>query len=121
LYEVLTGKRAFDGDNTAAIITAIMTVDPPALGMLDSSVPRALERVVRRCLAKDPDDRWQTARDLLAELRWILDGPRTETLPAAVLPRRKKWKPWLAIAEAAVVLAAAWLTADRIGKPPGPP
>ncbi len=121
LYEVVTGKRAFDGDNTAAIITAIMTVDPPALGTLDSSVPQALERVVRRCLAKDPDDRWQTARDLHAELRWILDGPRKEPLPAAVLPRRKKWKPWLALAEAAVVLAAAWLTADRIAKAPGPP
>ena len=122
LYEMVTGKRAFDGDNTAAIISAIMTVDPPGLGTLDSSVSRAFERLVRRCLAKDPDDRWQTARDLQAELRWILDGPPAETVPSAVAPGGKNWKRWLAPAAATVALAAAtWITSDRAGRSGEPP
>jgi eukaryotic-like serine/threonine-protein kinase len=88
LVEMLTGKRAFGGDNTASVISAIMSADPPALRTFDSSIPPALERVVSRCLAKDPDDRWQTARDLQAELRWIIDSPSAEAGPPARKPSR---------------------------------
>ncbi|MGO9260137.1 MAG: protein kinase domain-containing protein [Bryobacteraceae bacterium] len=126
LYEMIAGKRAFGGDNTASVISAIMTADPPPLRTLDSPVPAALERVVRRCVAKDPDDRWQTARDLEAELRWIVDVPPSETVPAgiaaAVPGKPKKWKRWLLPAAAVVALAAAtWWAADRFARAPEPP
>jgi serine/threonine protein kinase len=64
LYEILTGKRAFDGSNAASVIAAVMERPAPSAG----DVPPALDRVLKRCLEKDPDERWQTARDLKWEL-----------------------------------------------------
>src|SRR5262249_23023034 len=63
--------KAFEGTSQASLIGAIMQADPPPISHLQPLTPSALERVVRICLAKDPDDRWQTARDLVRELRWI--------------------------------------------------
>ena len=71
LYEMLTGRRAFDGGNAASIIAAILERPAPSVA---SVAPPALDRALQRCLAKDPDDRWQSARDLKAELVWIADG-----------------------------------------------
>src|SRR6266404_9989897 len=61
LYEMLTGKRAFEGSSPASVIAAIM--ERPAPSIADVA-PAALDRVLRKCLAKDPDERWQTSRDL---------------------------------------------------------
>jgi eukaryotic-like serine/threonine-protein kinase len=124
LYELIAGKRAFDGANPASVISAIMTTDPPPLRTLNASTSPAVERVVRRCLAKSPDDRWQTARDLQAELRWILEGPPAEAVPAgaAVPAKPKNWKRWLLPAAALMALAAVtWSAADRIGRVPESP
>lgn len=71
LYEMLTGRKAFDGKTQPSLIAAIMNVDPTPVSALMPIAPPALERLVARCLAKDPDDRWQTAHDLLIQLRWI--------------------------------------------------
>ncbi len=71
LYEMLTGRRAFDGRSQASLIAAIMTTEPPPLASAAPDVPSAIERVVRRCLAKDPEERWQSAADLASELKWI--------------------------------------------------
>jgi serine/threonine protein kinase len=68
LYELLTGKRAFDGKNSASVIAAIL--ERPAPSVADIA-PAALDRVLRKCLAKDPERRWQSARDLRMELEWI--------------------------------------------------
>jgi Tol biopolymer transport system component len=68
LYEMLTGRRAFEAKSQASLISAIMSFEPPPVSS-QAQVPPALDYVVARCLAKDPDDRWQTARDLLAELK----------------------------------------------------
>jgi eukaryotic-like serine/threonine-protein kinase len=73
LYEMLTGRRPFEGKNQASLIGAILQVEPPPIRAVQPLVPPALERVVTTCLAKDPDDRWQTARDLLRELKWAAD------------------------------------------------
>jgi Tol biopolymer transport system component/predicted Ser/Thr protein kinase len=73
-YEMATRKRAFEGDSQASVISAIMTVEPPPISSLQPMTPPALDRVVKRCLAKDPDDRWQTARDLEVELKWIAES-----------------------------------------------
>ncbi len=78
LFEMLTGRRAFDAESHAGLIAAILNDEPPVLGemadvrsALPPSLHRSLERLVRKCLARDPDDRWQSAADVAAELRWI--------------------------------------------------
>ena len=71
LYEMVCGRRPFAGDSRASLMAAIVAAEPQALSLLQPRTPASLERLILRCLAKDPDDRWQTARDLTAELRWI--------------------------------------------------
>jgi Tol biopolymer transport system component len=71
LYETLTGRKAFDGKSQPSLIAAIMNAEPAPLATLLPVTPRALDRLVRRCLAKDPENRWQTAHDLLVQLKWI--------------------------------------------------
>ena len=71
LYEMITGRKAFEGKSQATLISAIMTGHPPAVSSLQPLSPPALDQVVTRCLAKDPDDRWQNARSLLVKLRWL--------------------------------------------------
>jgi|CXWL01.1.fsa_nt_gi serine/threonine-protein kinase len=73
LYEMLTGRKAFEGKSHASLVGAIMHAEPAPLSTVQPPTPRSVERIVRKCLAKDPDDRWQTARDLLDELRWVTD------------------------------------------------
>ena len=71
VYEMVTGTRAFAGDSTASVIAAILNARPPAMVDLRPIAPVELEDAVGVCLARDPDDRWQTARDLLRDLRRI--------------------------------------------------
>ncbi|MBI2685627.1 MAG: serine/threonine-protein kinase [Acidobacteria bacterium] len=73
LYELITGNRPFDGGSQAGVIAAILHNDAPAVS------PPDLNRLLQRCLAKNPDDRWQTARDLKAELEWIAAPSVSET------------------------------------------
>jgi len=74
IYEMATGKPAFNGRSRASLIAAILTVDPPPISTMQPLAPPVLERIVKKCLAKDPDDRWQCARDLASELSWIAEG-----------------------------------------------
>ena len=74
LYEMLTGRKAFEGKSHASLIGAILKDHPPPVSLIQPLSPQSLDRVVRRCLAKDPDDRWQTARDLASELRWVVEA-----------------------------------------------
>ncbi len=73
LYEMATGRRAFEGETAATVIGAVLHTDPPPLSTVQPLAPPLLDRLIARCLAKDPDDRWQTARDLTLELKWIAD------------------------------------------------
>ena len=83
LYEMATGKKAFEAPSQAHLITAIMSQAPPTLSSVGSKVPAALERCVAKCLAKDPDARWHSAHDLRDELEWIAAGDTEEaTTPA---------------------------------------
>ena len=109
LYEMLTGKKAFEGKSRAVLMAAIMTADPDPLIAAQPLASQALEHVLKRCLAKDPDDRWQTAHDLLIQLRWIT-GADAKTLGAdAVKARKQQWMIRAALG-AAVVMAAAIVT-----------
>jgi hypothetical protein len=110
LYEMLTGRPAFAGATPAAVIAAILERDPHAPSAVAPTTPPVLDRVVLKCLARDPDARWQSAADLRDELTWIAGGGE-RGMPALPQPRRV-WRDRLlgGAAVAAVVLAAtlAW-------------
>src|SRR5712672_4112169 len=89
IYEMATGKAAFSGNNRTSLITAILASEPPAMASLQPLTPPALERVVKTCLAKDPDTRWQSAQDLKLQLEWIAEGGSQAGLPAPVAARRR--------------------------------
>jgi serine/threonine protein kinase len=72
IYEMATGRKAFEGKSQASLISAIMTAEPPPISALHSIAPSTLDHVLRTCLAKDPEARWQTAHDVLVDLKWIV-------------------------------------------------
>jgi serine/threonine-protein kinase len=74
VYEMATGKRAFEGKSQASLIAAILEREPPAMASLQPMTPPALDRVVKKCLAKELENRWQTPKDLCDELKWIAEG-----------------------------------------------
>src|SRR5215471_2511442 len=118
LHEMATGKKAFSGKSQASLIGAILHGEPPPISTLQPMTPPALDRVVKRCLAKDPDDRWQSAGDLASELRWIAESGSQAGVPAPVVAQRKRqrWIPWLAAGIFALVAAIAgllYLQTDR--------
>jgi eukaryotic-like serine/threonine-protein kinase len=82
-----TGKPAFSGASRASLIAAILTADPPPMTQLQPLTPPALARIVKKCLSKDPDERWQSASDLASELNWIAATPQSGFTPASQ-PRR---------------------------------
>ena len=111
LYEMATGKKAFAGSSQASLISSIMKEDPAAISALSPMSPAALDRVVRNCLAKDPEDRWQTARDVGLQLQGIRDD-RSASAPAIVATpagrRRTALLPWLLAAASLVLAIFGW-------------
>ncbi len=108
LYEMLTGKAAFSGKTKASIIAAILSSEPPPISTSQPLAPPALERAIKQCLTKDPDERWQTAHDVRLELNWILEGGSQAGLPAPVIVRRKKQErvAWTVVGACAVLVLA---------------
>ena len=88
LYEMATGKRAFEGKSTTSVIAAILERDPAPISAVRPMFPRSLDRVVKTCLEKDPDERWQSVRDLRTNLKWIAEGD------GAVTSSGVKHNPW---------------------------
>src|SRR2546425_13381 len=83
MYEMATGRKAFEGESKASLTAAILTYEPPPISKIQPMIPPALDRVVKRCLAKDPEERWQSSRDLASELRWIAEAGGAIPLTAA--------------------------------------
>jgi len=115
LFEMLTARRAFEGSSDSSVMSAILSHDPPPLSALQPLTPPALDRLVRRCLAKDPDARWQHASDVAEELRGISQDSASRPLAQATPSSRR---PHWALASAATLLllvaaAAAWYIAGR--------
>jgi eukaryotic-like serine/threonine-protein kinase len=112
LYEMATGKRAFTGKSQASIVAAILASEPPPISAVQPMSPPALEQVVKSCLAKDPEERFQTVHDLKLQLKWIAEASASQlAAPAQVRARRVVQKRTLVIAAAAGwVLAVAALS-----------
>ncbi len=127
LYEMLAGHKAFDGSSQASIIAAILEAPTPRLSSVGGALSPRLDRVVGKCLAKDPDHRWQSARDLGDELKWIADEeahPPAPAAGAAPMPttstqRRFVAKPALAVAGALALALAGWAAWTRWPAPTG--
>ena len=111
LYEMATGRRPFDGDSAASVIGAILKDDPPAISTRAPLIPSALDHVVERCLAKDPDERWQSAADVGSVLRWIASRPDEQ--PAATRKPRPAWREYAAWTLAAILLTVLGITISR--------
>lgn len=110
LYEMATGRLAFEGKTTASVIAAVLERDPAPISTVQPMAPPALDRAVKTCLAKDPDERFQTVHDLKLQLKWIADGGLGSGSQAGIpVPggvRRKNREP-IAWASAAVLAIGA--------------
>ena len=114
LYEMTTGLRAFEGKTTASTIAAILAAEPKPISAILPMTPVALERVVKSCLAKDPDERVQTAHDVKLQLKWIAEGgPQSGPVAApitAAAPSNTNWLAWGLVGLLSMMLlaGAAW-------------
>jgi Tol biopolymer transport system component len=111
LYEMATGQRAFQGKNRTSLIAAIVSSVPRPVGEVVPLTPPALDHVIRKCLAKDPDDRWQSIHDVGDQLRWIGEAGSKAGEPAPLVAKRKSRlrTAWAMVAVSAVLGAAATL------------
>ncbi|GJM44780.1 MAG: hypothetical protein DHS20C21_16220 [Gemmatimonadota bacterium] len=89
LYEMATGRKAFEGKSQASLIAAILEREPTPLSSVAPMTPPALDHIVRKCMAKDPEDRWQSAADVSGQLSWIAESSSQAGVPAVVSSRRR--------------------------------
>jgi serine/threonine protein kinase len=111
LYEMLTGQRAFPGKSSLSVASAILEKDPAPISSLKPLTPPSLEHVIRRCLAKDPDDRWQNTKDLSSELKWISEsGVQANSIsPEVTAKGTQTVLPWIISGALALLLVGAFL------------
>jgi eukaryotic-like serine/threonine-protein kinase len=125
LYEMVTGGRAFQGESQFSVASAILVKEPKPISAFQPFAPPALERTIGVCLAKDPDERWQSAGDLWKELRWIAESGSRTGLPVAATVRRVLsgprigWVVGIATVFAALALAVL-LRSSLSGRGPEP-
>ncbi len=113
LFEMATGKHAFEGKSRTSLIAAIVSSQPPPISSVVPLCPPALDHVVRKCLEKEPDERWQSAHDVAEQLRWIAQVGSQAGVAAPIAIKRKT-RESLAWSIAALALAlAAWLGLAR--------
>src|ERR1700733_2721509 len=104
LYEMVTGKRAFEGKSQLSVAAAILEDEPPSIDSVKPLTSAVLDHAIVCCLAKSPEDRWQTARDLALELKWAAEsGTQTGIVTPAV--QRKAGRQWLAWSTALLCVA----------------
>ncbi|HET9327828.1 MAG TPA: protein kinase [Candidatus Eisenbacteria bacterium] len=111
LYEMATGKRAFEGSTQASLISAIMRDQPRPISQLSPLSPPALERLVNQCLAKDPEERWQSAGDIRRELEWIRSGTSQSAAAPVPAPRPVRLPAWVGLAAGGAIAAGALIVA----------
>jgi serine/threonine protein kinase len=115
LYEMLTGQRAFEGKSQLSVASAVLEKEPTAISTTKPLTPPALDRAIRRCLAKDPEERWQTARDIAIELKWIADSgwQSSATAPGIERSKHSNQLTVAAFALATVIVAALGISYAR--------
>ena len=118
LYEMITGRRAFDGKTRTSLIAAIISAQPAPVSTVQPLTPPALDHVIRKCLEKEPDDRWQSAHDILSELQWINDAGSQAGVATTVTVRRKTRERLAWSLAAVLALAAAAATWGFIARAP---
>jgi serine/threonine protein kinase len=122
LYEMVTGQRAFQGKSQLSVASAILEREPAPISTMKPMMPLGLDHAVKKCLAKDPDERWQSASDLKSELNWIVESGSQEGVPASVVPGRKMreavaWTAAAASAVALIGLLVGYLTLSSLRPP----
>ncbi|HVP38087.1 MAG TPA: protein kinase [Candidatus Saccharimonadales bacterium] len=120
LYEMATGRRAFEGKSHASLIAAILERQPKPPSQLIPLLPPALDQVVQLCLTKDAEERIQTAHDVKLQLQWVASGGSQAGVPAPVAARRRSRErlAWLLAGALAVAVAAMGWVALRLSGPP---
>lgn len=118
LFEMITGQRAFEGQSQASLIAAVIERTPPPISEVKPMAPPGLVRLVKKSLEKDPDLRWQSARDLADELRWIAQSGSQAGVPAPVSSRRKlrfrlAWTVAAIALVSTIVFASLYLTVEQ--------
>ena len=113
IYEMVTGRRAFEGKSQLSILTAILEKDPEPVSQVQPTSPAALDYVVNTCLEKNPEDRFQTAHDVKLQLKWVAQGKSER---GAVAVAAKSWRlTWIVAAGALLVALALGLAYFQIG------
>jgi eukaryotic-like serine/threonine-protein kinase len=122
LYEMVTGQRAFEGKSQLSVASAILEKEPAPITSIKPLTPPGLDHAIRRCLSKDPDDRWQTARDLALELKWISESTSKGGVPAPLLKSRKYRErvAWALAAVLAVTSLVGFLAYSRLSDSAAP-
>jgi len=122
LHEMATGKKAFEGKSQVLLISAIATSHPEPISNVEPATPPALDHLVKTCMAKDPAERWQTARDVLAELEWIALGGGDAAAAAPITASRKRlgWLYTASLAGAAILVIAIAIPALLYLRAAGP-
>jgi len=120
LYEMATGRKAFSGTSQASLISAIMKEEPLPISTVEPMSPPALDRVVKTCLAKDPEERWQSAGDVGKELRWISEGSAAGVAAPAVVAGRRRGRERLAWFAVLALAISTLLLATRPWTRPAP-
>jgi eukaryotic-like serine/threonine-protein kinase len=121
LYEMVTGARAFQAATSASLTAAILEHEPAPISSTQPLTPPALDRLIRKCLAKDPDARWQSARDVADELQWLREPSATGSVSSAGLhPRRRRVLHAALVFAGALVLVTLGAGAMRLLRPSSP-
>jgi Tol biopolymer transport system component/tRNA A-37 threonylcarbamoyl transferase component Bud32 len=122
IHEMVTGRKAFEGSTSAAVAAAILKTEPPPASQVRAELPYALDHLIGRCLAKNPEDRWRSAHDVALQLRWIRDvrlAPQGASQTAARMVRRARLG-WIAAAGAGLVGLALVLAPTLSPRAPAP-
>ena len=119
LYEMATGKKAFQGASHASLVSAILRDEPRPISEVAPMAPPSFDRLVRTCLAKDPEERWQSCRDVKNELAWIAQAGSQAGAPATLVSRRKNREKlaWVLAAVAGAAALAGWYRIAAAPKP----
>jgi Tol biopolymer transport system component len=113
LYEMATGKRAFEGNTATSVTAAVLERNPPPVSSIRPASPPALDRVVKTCLAKDPDERFQSVRDIQLQLQWVAEGGPQAVLPVDASVKNREKLAWSLLCIFAILATAyaLWIRA----------